>query len=92
MEDRIGNSLDEEVIGEDIDLLVETVLKVIEDMEEVEVIFGEVIFREVISEVDIIMMQVEIGKIKGHGDNLGQEKEKGDLLHHPFLDQDQEPA
>ena len=42
VEDRIGDSLDKEIIGEDIDLLAETVLKVIEDMEEVEVIFGGV--------------------------------------------------
>ena len=34
----------EETIGEVIDLLVEIVMKVIEDMEEVEVIFGEAIF------------------------------------------------
>ena len=61
-------------------------------MEEVEVIFGEVIFREVIFEVDIIIMQVEIRKIEGHGDNLGQEKEKGELGHHLVLDQDQEPV
>ena len=71
-------------------LLVETILKVIEDMEEVEVIFGEVTFGEVIFEVDIIIIQVEIGKIVGHGDNLGQEKEKGELGHHLVLDRDQE--
>ena len=53
-------------------------------------IFGEVTFREVIFEVDIIIIQVEIGKIEGDGDNL--EKEKGELGHHPVLDQDQEPA
>ena len=61
-------------------------------MEEVEVIFREVTFGEVIFEVDIIIIQVEIGKIEGHGDNLGQEKEKGELGHHPVLDQDQEPV
>ena len=61
-------------------------------MEEVEVIFKEVIFREVIFEVDIIIMQVEIGKIEGHGDNLGQEKGKGELGYHLVLDQDQEPV
>ena len=60
-------------------------------MEEVEVIFGEVTFGEVIFEVGIIITQVEIGKI-GHGDNLGQEKEKGELGHHLVLDQDLEPA
>ena len=67
-------------------------MKVIEDMEEVEVVFGEVTFGEVIFEVDIIVIQVEIWKIEGHGDNLGQEKEKGELGHHLVLDQDQEPV
>ena len=61
-------------------------------MEEVEVIFGEVTFGEVIFKVDIIIIQVEIGKIEGHGDNLDQEKEKGELGQHPVLDRDQEPA
>ena len=67
-------------------------MKVIEDMEEEEVIFREVTFREVIFEVDIIVIQVEIGKIEGHRDNLGQEKEKGELGHHLVLDWDQEPV
>ena len=44
VDDRIGKSLDKEIIGEDIDLLVETILKAIEDMEGVEVTFREVIF------------------------------------------------
>ena len=39
-------------------------MKVIEDMEEVEVIFREVTFREVIFEVDIIVMQVKVGRIE----------------------------
>ena len=51
-------------------------------MEEVEVIFGEVIF-----EVGLIIILVELGKIEGHGDNLDQEKEKGEPGHHPVLDQ-----
>ena len=55
-------------------------------------IFGEVTFREVIFEVDIIVIQVEIGKMEGHGDNLGQEKEKGEVGHHLDLDWDQEPV
>ena len=63
-------------------------MKVIKDMEKVEVIFREVTFREVIFEVDIIIIQVEIGKIEGHGDKLDQEKEKGEVGHHPVLDQD----
>ena len=61
-------------------------------MEEEEVIFGEVTFGEVIFEVDIIVIQAGIGKIEGHGDNLGQEKEKGELGHHLVLDWDQEPV
>ena len=55
-------------------------------------IFREVTFGEVIFKVDIIIIQVEIGKIEGNGDNLGQEKEKGELGHHPVLDEDQEPT
>ena len=65
-----------ETIGEVIDLLVEIIMKVVEDMEEVEVIFGEAIFGEVIFEVDIIIEWIEAGKIGGHGDNQGQEKEE----------------
>ena len=61
-------------------------------MEEVEVIFREVTFGEVIFEVDIIVIQVKIGKIEGHGDNLDQEKEKGELSQYLILDQDQEPV
>ena len=59
-------------------------------MDVVEVIFGEAIFEEVIFEVDIITEWIEIGKIGEHGDNLGQEKEKEEVGHHPVLDQDQE--
>ena len=83
VEDRIGISLDKEIIGENIDLLVEIILKAIEDMEEVEVTFREVIF-----EVNLIIVQVEIGKIERHGDHPDQEKEKEELDHHPVLDQD----
>ena len=61
-------------------------------MEEVKVISGKVTFGEVLFEVDIIIRYVEIGKMEGHGDNLDQEKEKGELGHHPVLDWDQEPA
>ena len=52
-------------------------MKVIEDMDVVEVILGEVIFEEgIISKVDIIIIEwIGIGKIGEHGDNLGQEKE-----------------
>ena len=39
-----------------------------------------------------MVIQVEIGKIGGHGDNPGQEKEKGELGHHLVLDRDQEPV
>ena len=54
-------------------------------MEEVEVTFREVTF-----EVDLIITLVEFGRTEGHGDNLDQEKEKGELGHHPVLDWDQE--
>ena len=72
------------------DLLVEIVMKVIEDMEEKEEILEKATFREVISEVDTIRIQVELGKIEGYGDNLGQEKEKGELGHPLVLGWDQE--
>ena len=66
-------------------------MKVIEDMEEVEVVFREVIFGEAIFEVDIIIEWIEVGKI-GHADNLGLEIEKEEVGHHLVLDHDQEPA
>ena len=84
VEDRFEDSLVKEAIGEVIDLLVEIVMKVIEDLEEVEVIFGEAIF-----EVDIIIEWTEVGKIGEPGDNLGQEKEKEEVGHHLVLDWDQ---
>ena len=68
-------------------------MKVTEDMDAVEVIFGEAIFEEeVIFEVDIIIEWIGIGKIGEHGDNLGQEKEieKEEVDHHLVLDWDQE--
>ena len=67
-------------------------MKVIEDMDVVEVILGEEIFEEeVIFEVDIIIEWIGIGKIGEHGDNLGQEKEIeiDEVNHHLVLDQDQ---
>ena len=85
VEDKIEDSLVEEIIGEVIRLSVEIAMKVTEDMDAVEVIFGEVIF-----EVDIIIEWIEVGKIGQHGDNLGQEKEKEEVGHHLVLDQDQE--
>ena len=57
-------------------------MKAIEDMEEVEIILGEGIF-----EVDIIIGQIEVGKIEDYGGNLGQEKEKGGVGCHQVLDQ-----
>ena len=91
IEDRIKDSLVKEIIGEVIGLSVETAMKVTEDMDTVEVIFGEAIFEEeVIFEVDIIIEWIEIGKIGEHGDNLGQEKEKEEVGHHLVLDWDQE--
>ena len=54
-------------------------MKVIEDMDMVEVIFGEEIFEEeVIFEVDIIIEWIGIWKIGEHGDNPGQEKRDRD--------------
>ena len=59
-------------------------------MDVAEVILGEEIFEEeVIFEVDIIIEQIEVGKIEDYGDNLGQEKEKEEVGHHLVLDQDQ---
>ena len=56
----------------------------------VEVIFREETFEEeVIFKVDIIIEWTEVGKIGEHGDNLGQEKEKGEVGHHLVLDRDQ---
>ena len=67
-------------------------MKVIEDMEEVEVIFREVIFKEAIFKVDIIIEWIEVGKIGEHGDNLGLEIENEEAGHHLILDWDQEPV
>ena len=92
VEARIKDSLVKEIIGEVIGLSVEIAMKVIEDMDEVEVIFGEAIFGEVIFEVDIIIEWIEVGNIGEHGDNLGQEKEKEEVGHHLVLDWDQEPV
>ena len=92
VEDRIEDSLVQETIGEVIDLLVEIAMKVTEDMDAVEVIFGEKIFEEVIFEVDIIIEWIEVGKIGEHRDNLGQEREKEEVGHHLVLDWDQEPV
>ena len=55
VEDRIKDSLVEEIIGEVIGLSTEIIMKVTEDMDTVEVIFGEATFKEVIFEVDIII-------------------------------------
>ena len=92
IEDKIRDSLVEEIIGEVIGLSVEIAMKVIEDMDMVEVTFGEEIFEEeVIFEVDIIIEWIGIGKIGEHGDNPGQEKEiEIDIVsHHLVLDWDQ---
>ena len=57
----------------------------IEDVEGAEVTFGEVLFG-----VDLIIVLVELWKIEGYGDNLDQEKEKGELGCHLVPDWDQE--
>ena len=90
VEDRIKDSLIEETIGEVIGLSVEITMKVTEDMDMVEVIFGEAIFEEVNFEVDIIIEWIEVGKIGEHGDNLGHMKEKEEVGHHLVLDWNQE--
>ena len=68
-------------------------MKVIEDMDVVEVIFREETFEEgIISKVDIIIIEwIGIGKIGEYGDNPGQEKEIeiDEVGHHLVLDQDQ---
>ena len=96
VEDRIRDSLVEEITGEDIGLTVEIVMMVIEDMDMVEIILGEVIFEEdIIIEVDIIMIieWIEIGKIGEYRGNPGQEKEKeieiDKVGHHLVPDRDQ---
>ena len=98
VEDRTKDNLVEEVTGEDIGLIVEIVMKVVEVMDVVEVILGEVIFEEDISfKVDIIMIieQIEIGRIGEYGGNPGQEKEKEkeieivEVSHHLVPDRDQ---
>ena len=85
------DSLVEEIIGEVIGLSVETAMKVIEDIDVVEVIFGEVTFEEeVIFKVDTIIEWIEVGKVGEHGDNPGQEKEtEKEVGHHLVLDWDQ---
>ena len=89
-EDKIGDSLVEEIIGEVIGLSVEIAMKVIEDMDVVEVIFGEEIFEEeVIFGVDIIIEWIGIGNVGEHGDNPGQEIEIDEVGHHLVLDWDQ---
>ena len=89
VEDKIIDSLVKEIIGEVTGLSVEIAMKVIEDMDMVEVIFRKVTFEEeVIFEVDIIIEWIGIGKIGEHGDNLGQEKEIRieEVGHHLVLD------
>ena len=93
VEDKNADSSIEEIIGEVIGLSVEIIMKVTEDMDVVEVIFGEAIFKEeVIFEVDIIIEWIGIGKIGEYEDSLGQGKkiEKEEVGHHLVLDQDQE--
>ena len=90
VEDKIRDSLVEEITGEVTGLSVEIAMKLIEDMDMVEVIFGEEIFKEgIISEVDIIIIEwIGIGKIGEYGDNPGQEKEIeiDKVGHHRVLD------
>ena len=90
VEDRIGDSLVKDIIGEVLGLLVEIVMMVTEDLDVVEVTFGEIIFKEdVIFEIDIIIEWIEVGKIE-RGDNQGHIKEKEEVGLHLALDGDQE--
>ena len=80
----------EGIIGEDIGLITGIVIMVIGDMDIVEVILGTVVLEEdIITEVDIIMIEERIGhgKIGECGDNLGQEKgvEIAKVGHHLVL-------
>ena len=81
------------ITGEGIGLSVEITMKVIEDMDMVEVILGKEIFEEEVTfKVDIIIIEwIDIGKIGEYGDNPGQEKEiEIDKIGHLLvLDQDQ---
>ena len=52
-------------------------MKVIEDMEEAEVILEEVAFmEEIIIILEEMMIGIEIERIEGLGDNLDQEREE----------------
>ena len=64
-------------------------MKVIQDMEEVDVIFREVTLGEVIFGVDIIIEWIEVGKTGEHGDNPGHMKDKEEVGHLLVLDWDQ---
>ena len=90
VEDRIGDNLMEGIIGEDIGFIIEIVITVIEDMDVVVVILGEVILEEdTIIEVDIIEIEewTELGRIGECGGNPGQEKgiEITEVDHHLVL-------
>ena len=84
----------EGIVGEDIGLIVEIAMMVIEVMDIVEVILGEVILGEdTITEVDIIGIEkwIGLGKTGEYGDNLDQEKEVEEARdHHLVLGQGRE--
>ena len=87
----MGNSLAKEIIGEVPSLLIEITMSVTDNMDTVEVTFGEAIFKEeIIFKVDILIEWIEVGKIGEHGDNLGHVKEKEEVGHHLVLDRDQQ--
>ena len=93
VEDRIGDSLIEEIIGEVPGLSIDLAMKEIEDMDVVEVAIGEVVFtQEVTFKVDITAIEwIGIGKIGEYGGNPDPEKEKeiDKVDHHLVLGQDQ---
>ena len=89
---KIGRILDRIIIiGEGIDHLVEKeIITVIEVMDEVEVISGEVVFEaETVLILEEITVGIEIEKTGGLGDNQDQEKEEWQLDQNRVPDQDQ---
>ena len=90
VEDRVVGGLMEGIVGEDIGLIVEIAMMVIEVMDVIEVILGEVILGEdITTEVDIIGIEkwIGLGKTGDYGDNLDQEKEveEARVNHHLVL-------
>ena len=75
---RTGEILDRIAIGEEIGHLVENaVIIVIEVMDEVEVILGEMVFEVgPVVTLEEIIVEIEVERIGDLGDSLDQEKEE----------------